>query len=110
MANTFKLKTKDGSAVGANTDIVVYTVPSATTSVVIGITLANITSSAITVDIKIENNDGDNIFYGKDLPVPTGSSLDALAGKIVLETSDVVKVQSDTANSVDIALSIMEQT
>ncbi len=110
MANTFKLKTKDGSSTGANTDMTVYTVPSSTTCVVIGCTIANITASAITVDAKIENNDGDNIHIGKDLPIPTGSSLDILAGKIVMETSDVLKVQSDTANSTQIALSIMEQT
>ena len=110
MANTFKLKTKDGSSTGANTDMTVYTVPSSTTCVVIGCTIANITASAITVDAKIENNDGDNIEIGRNLPIPTGSSLDILAGKIVMEQSDVLKIQSDTANSTSIALSIMEQT
>ena len=110
MANTFKLKTKDGGSTGANTDMTIYTVPSATTTVVIGCTIANTTASAITVDAKLENNDGDNIHIGKGLPIPTGSSLDILAGKIVMETSDVLKVQSDTANSTQIALSIMEQT
>ncbi len=110
MANTFKLKTKDGSSTGANTDMTVYTVPSSTTCVVIGCTIANITASAITVDAKIENNDGDNIEIGRNLPIPTGSSLDILAGKIVMEASDILKIQSDTANSTSIALSIMEQT
>ena len=75
-----------------------------------GCTIANTTASSITVDAKLENNDGDNIHIGKDLPIPTGSSLDILAGKIVMETSDILKVQSDTANSFDVALSIMEQT
>jgi hypothetical protein len=110
MANTFKLKTKDGSSTGANTDMTVYTVPSATTTVIIGCTIANITASAITVDATLENNDGDNIKIGLNLPIPTGSSLDILAGKIVMEASDVLKIQSDTANSTSIALSIMEQT
>ena len=110
MANTFKLKTRDGGSVGANTDMTIYTVPSATTTVVIGCTIANTTASAITIDAKLENADGDNIHIGKDLPIPTGSSLDILAGKIVMETTDVMKIQSDTANSTQIALSIMEQT
>ena len=110
MANTFKLKTKDGSSTGANTDMTVYTVPSSTTCVVIGCTIANITGGSITVDAKIENNDGDNIEIGRNLPIPTGSSLDILAGKIVMEASDILKIQSDTANSTSIALSIMEQT
>tara|TARA_R110002012_G_C11333678_1_gene577388 strand:+ start:203 stop:535 length:333 start_codon:yes stop_codon:yes gene_type:complete len=110
MANTFKLKTETGGSTGANTDLLIYTVPSSTTTVVIGCTIANTTASSITVDAKLENNDGDNIHIGKDLPIPTGSSLDILAGKIVMETADVLKVQSDTANSFDVALSIMEQT
>ena len=110
MANTFKLKTKDGGSVGANTDMTIYTVPSATTTVVIGCTIANTTASSITVDAKLENNEGDNIHIGKDLPIPSGSSLDILAGKIVMEASDIMKIQSDTANSTQIALSIMEQT
>tara|TARA_B100000029_G_scaffold313844_1_gene306321 strand:- start:80 stop:412 length:333 start_codon:yes stop_codon:yes gene_type:complete len=110
MANTFKLYTKDGSSTGANTDMTIYTVPSATTTVVIGCTIANITGSSITVDATLENNDGDNIKIGLNLPIPTGSSLDILAGKIVMEASDILKIQSDTANSTSIALSIMEQT
>ena len=110
MANTFKLKTETGGSTVANTDLLIYTVPSSTTTVVIGCTIANTTASSITVDAKLENNDGDNIHIGKDLPIPTGSSLDILAGKIVMETSDILKVQSDTANSFDVALSIMEQT
>jgi len=110
MANTFKLKTETGGSTGANTDLLIYTVPSSTTSIIIGCTIANTTASSITVDAKLENNDGDNIHIGKDLPIPTGSSLDILAGKIVMETADVLKVQSDTANSFDVALSIMEQT
>ena len=110
MANTFKLKTKDGGSTGATTDMTIYTVPSATTTVVIGLTIANRLASSITVDAKIENNDGDNIFIGKSLPIPSGGSLDALAGKIVMEASDLLKVSSSDANSVDVALSIMEQT
>ena len=73
-------------------------------------TIANITASAITVDAKIENSDGDNVYIGKALPIPTGSSLSALAGKVVLNTGDLIKVQSNSANAFDVALSIMEQT
>jgi len=110
MANTFKLFTEDGSSVSGNTDMTIYTVPSSTTTICIGLTLANLTTGSITADVKIVNADGDNVFIGKNLPIPTGSSLSALAGKIVLNTGDVLKIQSDTANSIDTALSIMEQT
>ena len=110
MANTFLLHTKTGGSTGANTDVTCYTVGSGITTVVIGLTIANITGSSITVDAKIENSDGDNVYIGKALPIPTGSALDALAGKVVLNTGDLIKVRSNTANSFDVALSIMEQT
>ena len=115
MPNTFKLKTKDGGAVGANTNMTIYTVPSSTTTVVIGCTVANTTASSITIDAQIvtassSGENADDVYIGKDLPVPSGSSLDILAGKIVMETGDLLRLQSDTANSIQTALSIMEQT
>ena len=42
MANTFKNKTFDGSSTAANSDMIPYTAPSSTTTVVIGLTIANI--------------------------------------------------------------------
>ena len=112
MANAFKLKTFDGSATAANTDMTIYTCPASTETTIIGMSIANIASSQITVDVKLENNDGDNIFIVKDAPVPAGGTLVPVGGdqKIVMEASDVLKVQSDTANSADTALSILEIT
>ena len=110
MANTFKSITKTGGATAANTDITVYTVPASTTTIIIGLTISNLINTSITVDVKLENADGDNIHIGKNLPIPSGSALNALTGKVVMETGDILKVQSDTANSADIALSIMEIT
>jgi len=110
MANTFKVKTFAGGSTAANTTMSVYTCPSATQTTVIGMTVANITSSQITVDVKLANADGDDVFLVKDAPVPTGSSLVVVGGdqKVVLEASDAITVQSDTANSADTALSILE--
>ena len=110
MANTFKSITKTGGATAANTDITVYTVPASTTTIIIGLTISNLINTSITVDVKLENADGDNIHIGKNLPIPSGSALNALTGKVVMETGDILKVQSDTTNSADIALSIMEIT
>ena len=111
MANTFKLKTFDGSSTGANTAMTVYTVPSATTTIILGLTLSNITNSTVYATVLIENNDGDNINFLKAIPIPTGAAVEVMSGnKIVLETSDVLKTKSGTANSIDTALSVMEQT
>ena len=112
MANAFKVKTFDGSSTGSNTDMTIYTCPSSTETTIIGMTVANITGSQITVDVKLENNDGNNVFMVKDAPIPTGSSLIVVGGdqKVVMEASDVIKVQSNTANSADTVLSILEIT
>ena len=109
MANTFKNKTFNGNVTAANSDMAVYTAPSSTTTVVIGLTLANTTSSQITVDIKLDAST--NVFLIKDLPIPAGSSYEYMAGnKIILQASHSIIVQSDTANSLDTTMSIMEIT
>lgn len=111
MANTFKLQTKDGSAVNANTEMTIYTVPSSTTAVVLGLTLSNLTGSTVYTTVNIENADGDNVNFLKNIPIPTGSAVEVMSGnKVVLNTTDVLKVTSDTANSIDTTLSIMEIT
>tara|TARA_B100000085_G_scaffold57207_1_gene50104 strand:- start:1471 stop:1806 length:336 start_codon:yes stop_codon:yes gene_type:complete len=111
MANTFKLKTATGGSTAANTAITVYTAPASTTTIVIGMTLSNIATSSIAAKVLIENADGDNVTFLNDVPLPQGSALEVMAGnKVVLETGDVLKVQSNVANSIDITLSIMEQT
>ena len=109
MANTFKNKVFNGSNVVAATDMTVYTVPARTTTVVIGLTLANTSTSQVTVDIKL--NAGQVVFLAKDIPIPAASSFEYMAGnKIVLEAGHSLIIQSDTANSVDTVASIMEIT
>lgn len=111
MAQSFKLKTFDGSAIAGSTDMTVYTTPASTTGVVIGLSLANLLSNDITVDVKVSNNDGDNVFLVKNAPVPNGGMLEVVSGnKVILEASDSITVQSNTANSLDSTLSVMEIT
>lgn len=115
MANTFKLKTFEQGATAVNTNISTYTVPAATTTIIIGLTIANITGNSITVDAQVVSTTNDvttnvSSYIGKDLPIPSGSALDVLAGKIVLQTGDNIVVQSDTLASVNISMSIMEIT
>ena len=110
MANTFKLKTK--ANVGVST-VGIYTAPAATTTVVIGITLANTSGSGVNVGVAVSRTSDtkDDISLLKNAPIPSGSSLEFMSGnKIVLETSDQINVDSDTNNSVDAALTIMEIT
>ena len=109
MANTFKNKTFDGSNVSANTDMIPYTAPSSTTTVVIGLTVANTSNSQISIDIKLDAST--NIFLAKNLPIPAGSAFEYMSGnKIILQAGHSIKIQSDTANSADTCMSIMEIT
>ena len=110
MANTFKLKTKANVGV---TTVGIYTAPASTTTVVIGITLANTSGSGVNVGVAVSRTSvtKEDIKLLKNAPIPSGSSLEFMSGnKIVLETSDQINVDSDTNNSVDAALTIMEIT
>ena len=108
MANTFKLKTK--ANVGVSTSDV-YVVPSATTTVVIGVTLANTTGSSINVGVGVTRASSDDVKLMKNVPIPQGSSFEFMAGnKVVLETTDTLTAESDVSNSLDVALTIMEIT
>ena len=110
MANTFKLKTKANVGV---TTVGIYTAPAATTTVVIGITLANTSGSGVNVGVAVSRTSDtkEDIKLLKNAPIPQGSSLEFMGGnKVVLEETDTVTVDSDTNNSVDAALTIMEIT
>ena len=115
MANTFKVVTK----AGVTSEDVIYTVASSTTTVVLGIMLGNTTTSQVTATVTLSSDTssraGANNEANQDVelvtnaPIPSGSSLELLAGnKVVMETTDVLKLTASGAT--DIALSIMEIT
>jgi hypothetical protein len=112
MANAFKTKTFDGSSTAASTAMTIYTCPASTETTIIGMTISNITTSQILVDVTFENSDGDNVYILKEAPIPVGGALVPIGGeqKVVMEASDIIKVTSDTANSADTTLSILEIT
>ena len=96
----------------------IYGVPNnsgaAVESIVIGITAANKTSSGVTVDIFIDNEDGSNdVYIVKGASIPAGASLEVMAGnKLVLQNdgtnADNLEALASAANSVDITVSVLE--
>ena len=116
MANTFKLKSNANMPATAGTPLTLYTCPGSTTTVVLGLLLCNNDTSQRTVDVKIESDTNDTetnetVFLTKDTPIPATSSLELLAGnKVVLQATDVLKIDSDVAGKIDATLSIMEIT
>ena len=65
MANAFKLVTDTGVGASAAT---IYTCPSSTETTIIGLSIANIVTSQIEIDVQLENNDGDNVYIIKGCP------------------------------------------
>jgi hypothetical protein len=104
MAQNFRRYTSNDVGTSAAT---LFTADSYDT--VVGISLANVTASAINVSVYI--NDGANdIYLVKDAPIPQGSQLQVLDGgaKYVVQTGDALKVVSDTASSVDVWVSTVD--
>ena len=76
---------------------------------VVGISVANITASAVNADVYI--NDGTNdIYLVKTAPIPAGSALQVLDGgaKFVMQSGDALKIISDTASSLDVYVSVVD--
>ena len=108
MANAFRLKTKNN--IGVST-VGIYTVPSSTTTTIIGLTLANTSGSSINVGVGITRSGADNVNIIKNVPIPQGSTLEVMQGnKIIMETTDTLTVVSDTNSSLDASASILEMT
>ena len=107
--NTFKRKLS--SAIGTTaTAVGGYAVPMDTQTTVIGLACSNRTAASVVVDAYLEASDGTLVYLIKGAPVPSGGSLIIVGGdqKVVMELSDEVKVVSDTADSVDVVMSILE--
>lgn len=109
MANAFKTFTD--TAVGTS-PATIYTCPASTETTIIGLNVSNILTVSITVDVQLENADGDNVYIVKSAIVPVGSSLVACGGdqKIVMNASDVLKVTASQASAADVTMSILEIT
>jgi hypothetical protein len=108
MANTFTSYVNKNVGTSAAT---VVTVASSTQTTIIGMSCANTTSSPVTVDAYFTRSAVD-YYLIKGATVPVGSSLVIVGGdqKVVLITSDVLKVVSSTATSVDVVTSVLNIT
>ena len=118
MANTFKLVTNDAMPTSAGTPLALYTVPGSTTTIVLGLILANVHSASVTASVQLTSgtagsnpNTNANVWLVKDVSIPVGSSLEVLSGsKIVLQTTDDILIDCSVSAKIDATLSIMEQT
>ncbi len=116
MANTFKVKTNAAMPASAGTFLTLYTCPASTQTIVIGLTLCNVHTTAITADVKLVSNTSDtetneDVLLIKDVDIPAKSSLEVLSGgKYVLQATDVLQIDCSVAAKIDATLSILEIT
>ena len=114
MANAFLSETDTAIGTVAAS---VLTCGASTEITVIGMSIANIVTSQIAVDVQLDasgrtSGAEDSVYLVKGAPIPVGGSLVVIGGdqKVVMEPGDIIKVTSDTASSADVVLSHLDIT
>lgn len=106
MANTFKNNfLKNATTTAANA----YVTPAATQTTIIGMTIGNTTASPITANVTIVSG-GVTHFLVQNATISNGGALVPIGGdqKLVMEAGDFMQVQTSTANSADVIVSVLE--
>ncbi len=110
MANLFK--SKRSKNIGTSPTVIGgYTVPANTQTTVIGLTLANVSTSTVQVSASYYDGTTDT-YIVKNANVVPGGSIVVVGGnqKEVLEPTHGIRVVSSAASSVDAVMSILEIT
>ena len=100
MANNFKNKKVDLTTL--------YTVPSATTTVVKSLLVTEDAGSGSTITITLVNSSGAIFNLFKDKAIASKASTELLTQPLVMEESEVLKVQAADANELHVIASILE--
>ena len=101
-----------------------YQVPDNTTTVVIGLMLANVHTAQVTASVKLVSvtpgggraETNTTTFLAKDIPIAVGQSKNALVGgKVVLNSNasvanDKIQIDCSVADKVSVTMAIMEIT
>tara|TARA_A100001015_G_scaffold316288_1_gene430183 strand:- start:1627 stop:1935 length:309 start_codon:yes stop_codon:yes gene_type:complete len=96
---------RSSTVVGTSATDLLATVSGET--VVIGLVVANVSSSTDNITVLI-NNGSDNFHLIKSAPVPVGSTLSVLDGKVVLGSGDSVKVHAGaSATALEATISVL---
>ena len=108
MANVYKNIQTTISASGSDVDM--YTVPDATTSIIKSIKLYNTHSSNLVVDIKVYDLSSTTDFEYDSVTVTTDNSVDLLTfnNVLVLEAGDILRMQTPTTNVVKMTAAVLQ--
>ena len=105
MANSFKNKKVDLTTTDLTT---LYTVPTATTTVVKSLLVTEDAGSGSTITITLVNSSGAIFNLFKEKAIGSKSSTELLTQPLVMEESEILKVQAADANELHVIASILE--
>ena len=91
------------------TPTTLYSSPNGVKTILIGGTFSNNTNGQVGLTIEVaDTSAGIDVAIASKIPVPAGSSfVISDTGKTLLESEDAIKVYCDTANGVDINISVL---
>ena len=105
MANSFKNKKVDLTTTDLTT---LYTVPTATTTVVKSLLITEDAGSGSTITITLVDSSGAIFNLFKDKAIASKASTELLTQPLVMEESEILKVQAADANELHVIASILE--
>lgn len=105
MAQDFRRHT--AAPTQANTTVSVYTADS--NDCIVGIHGANVAATQITISVWVRlSGTSTDMYLIKDAPIPVGSSL-SIDGKFNVASGDILRVSTDTANGLNLFVSLVDE-
>jgi len=105
MANSFKNKKVDLTTADLTT---LYTVPSAVTTVVKSILVSDDSGSGTTITVTLVDSSGAIFSLFKTKTISGNGTTELLSQPLVMEESEILKVQAGDANELHVIASILE--
>ena len=105
MSNSFKNKKVDLTTTDLTT---LYTVPTATTTVIKSLLVSEDAGSGSTITITLVNSSGTIFNVFKDKAIGSKATTELLTQPLVMEESEILKVQASDANELHVIASILE--
>ena len=105
MANSFKNKKVDLTTTNLTT---LYTVPTATTTVVKSLLVTEDAGSGTTITITLVDSSSNIFNLFKDKAIASKATTELLTQPLVMEESEILKVQAADANELHVIASILE--
>ena len=105
MANSFKNKKVDLTTTDNTT---LYTVPSATTTVVKSILVSEDAGSGTTISVTLVDANSNVFSLFKTKTISGNATTELLTNPLVMEESEILKVQASDANELHVIASILE--